>query len=37
MLTAHARNPYEGPRKIVVAMGELINEAELPATQGIRR
>jgi alpha-ketoglutarate-dependent taurine dioxygenase len=25
MLTAHARNPYIGPRKIVVAMGEMIN------------
>ena len=23
MLTAHARNPYVGPRKIVVAMGEM--------------
>ena len=23
MLVAHARNPYAGPRKIVVAMGEL--------------
>ncbi|MFN2633273.1 MAG: condensation domain-containing protein, partial [Thermoanaerobaculia bacterium] len=29
MMTAHARNPYVGPRKIVVAMGEMIqmNEA----------
>ncbi|MDF5732843.1 MAG: condensation domain-containing protein [Rhizonema sp. PD38] len=24
MLTAHGRSPYEGPRKIVVAMGEMI-------------
>ncbi len=26
MLTAHGRNPYIGPRKIVVAMGEMIKE-----------
>jgi hypothetical protein len=26
MLVAHARNPYVGPRRIVVAMGELISE-----------
>jgi hypothetical protein len=25
MLTAHGRNPYVGSRKIVVAMGEMIN------------
>ncbi|WP_066383169.1 non-ribosomal peptide synthetase [Anabaena sp. CA = ATCC 33047] len=25
MLTAHARNPYVGKRKIVVAMGEIVN------------
>jgi len=24
MLTAHARNPYVGSRKIVVAMGEML-------------
>ncbi|HEY0602350.1 MAG TPA: TauD/TfdA family dioxygenase, partial [Herpetosiphonaceae bacterium] len=29
MLVAHARNPYVGPRKIVVAMGEMIGEADL--------
>ncbi|MBW4505895.1 MAG: amino acid adenylation domain-containing protein [Scytonematopsis contorta HA4267-MV1] len=28
MLTAHGRNPYVGQRKIVVAMGELINSVE---------
>jgi amino acid adenylation domain-containing protein len=28
MLTAHGRNPYVGSRKIVVAMGELINSVE---------
>jgi alpha-ketoglutarate-dependent taurine dioxygenase len=26
MLMAHARNPYEGERKIVVAMGEMIEQ-----------
>ena len=25
MLTAHSRNPYQGPRKIVVALGEIVN------------
>jgi alpha-ketoglutarate-dependent taurine dioxygenase len=29
MLVAHARNPYVGPRRIVVAMGELISEGLL--------
>jgi alpha-ketoglutarate-dependent taurine dioxygenase len=29
MLVAHARNPYVGRRKIVVAMGEMINSKEL--------
>jgi amino acid adenylation domain-containing protein len=29
MLTAHARNPYVGERKIVVAMGEMVEEREL--------
>jgi alpha-ketoglutarate-dependent taurine dioxygenase len=29
MLIAHARNPYIGPRKIVVAMGEMIAESDL--------
>ena len=37
MLTAHARNPYEGPRKIVVAMGELINESDLTDGSGNQR
>ena len=27
MLTAHSRNPFTGPRKIVVAMGEMIAES----------
>jgi hypothetical protein len=27
MLVAHARNPYVGPRRIVVAMGELISQS----------
>jgi alpha-ketoglutarate-dependent taurine dioxygenase len=29
MLTAHARNPYEGARKILVAMGEMFSEDQL--------
>jgi alpha-ketoglutarate-dependent taurine dioxygenase len=29
MLVAHSRNPYVGPRKIVVAMGEMINREEI--------
>ncbi|MBW4417621.1 MAG: amino acid adenylation domain-containing protein [Myxacorys californica WJT36-NPBG1] len=29
MLTAHGRNPYVGPRKIVVAMGELISNPSI--------
>ena len=29
MLTAHSRNPFVGTRKIVVAMGEMINKEEI--------
>ncbi|HYW19649.1 MAG TPA: amino acid adenylation domain-containing protein [Nodularia sp. (in: cyanobacteria)] len=29
MLTAHARNPYVGERKIVVAMGEIVNSKNI--------
>ncbi len=29
MLVAHARNPYTGKRKIVVAMGEIINSTDI--------
>ena len=29
MLVAHARNPYEGPRKIAVAMGEMFDQSRL--------
>jgi hypothetical protein len=29
MLTAHARNPYVGKRKIVVAMGEIVNSQDI--------
>jgi alpha-ketoglutarate-dependent taurine dioxygenase len=29
MLVAHSRNPYEGARKIVVAMGEMFEQSEL--------
>jgi len=28
MLVAHSRNPYQGPRKIVVAMGEMRHQGE---------
>jgi alpha-ketoglutarate-dependent taurine dioxygenase len=31
MLVAHARNPYVGPRKIVVAMGEMFEKQDLPS------
>lgn len=30
MLVAHARNPFVGPRKIVVAMGDMVARHELP-------
>jgi len=33
MLAAHARDPYEGPRKIVVAMGAMCDRAALAAAQ----
>ncbi|MGQ3127888.1 SDR family NAD(P)-dependent oxidoreductase [Variovorax sp.] len=40
MLAAHARDPYEGPRKIVVAMGAMFDRAALegapPATADTR-
>ncbi|SFH12235.1 non-ribosomal peptide synthetase [Pseudomonas sp. NFACC45] len=43
MLVAHARDPFEGPRKIVVAMGDMYERSALegqadagPAIQGIR-
>ena len=36
MLTAHGRNPYSGPRKIVVAMGEMMKQADMPAEQTAR-
>ena len=29
MLTAHARDSYVGPRKIVVALGDLVEGAEI--------
>lgn len=29
MLTSHARNPYKGPRKMAVAMGDLIGNQDL--------
>ncbi|MDP9785927.1 non-ribosomal peptide synthase/polyketide synthase [Pseudomonas fluorescens] len=43
MLVAHARDPFEGPRKIVVAMGDMYDRSALenpasagPTTQGSR-
>ena len=30
MLTAHARNPYEGQRKIYVSMGDMVTLNDLP-------
>ena len=32
MLAAHARDPFEGPRKIVVAMGDMFERADLKAS-----
>ncbi len=29
MLTAHGRNPFAGPRKIVVAMGEMMSKEDI--------
>jgi alpha-ketoglutarate-dependent taurine dioxygenase len=29
MLVAHSRNPFSGPRKIVVALGAMVNQSEL--------
>jgi acyl-CoA synthetase (AMP-forming)/AMP-acid ligase II/alpha-ketoglutarate-dependent taurine dioxygenase/acyl carrier protein len=34
MLAAHARDPYEGPRKIVVAMGDIYERSALEEAQG---
>ncbi|MET3441655.1 amino acid adenylation domain-containing protein [Variovorax paradoxus] len=34
MLAAHARDPYEGPRKIVVAMGAMCDRAALAQAPG---
>jgi alpha-ketoglutarate-dependent taurine dioxygenase len=31
ILTTHARDSFEGPRHIVVAMGNMIKTADLPA------
>jgi alpha-ketoglutarate-dependent taurine dioxygenase len=35
MLTAHARNPFAGPREILAALGEIITEKEI-ASEGSR-
>ena len=31
MMVAHSRNPYVGPRKIVVAMGDMMSISEQPS------
>jgi hypothetical protein len=36
MLTAHGRDSYVGPRKIVVALGDLIDGAEVDRINGVR-
>jgi hypothetical protein len=36
MLAAHARDPYEEPRRIVVAMGEMFSRADLAATASMQ-
>lgn len=33
MLAAHARDPFEGPRKIVVAMGDMFDRSALQASR----
>jgi hypothetical protein len=33
MLVAHARDPFEGPRKIVVAMGDMFDRSALESAQ----
>ncbi|PLC06711.1 non-ribosomal peptide synthetase [Variovorax sp. RO1] len=35
MLAAHARDPYEGPRKIVVAMGAMFERSTLRAAEAV--
>ncbi len=35
MLAAHARDPYEGPRKIVVAMGAMFERSALRAAEAV--
>ncbi|WP_192560201.1 non-ribosomal peptide synthase/polyketide synthase [Pseudomonas allokribbensis] len=34
MLVAHARDPFEGPRKIVVAMGDMFDHSDLQGARG---
>jgi hypothetical protein len=29
MLTAHARNPFSGPREILAALGEVVTEKDI--------
>ncbi|MFJ2285796.1 non-ribosomal peptide synthase/polyketide synthase [Pseudomonas iridis] len=36
MLVAHARDPFEGPRKIVVAMGDMYDHSSLKPGQTVR-
>jgi alpha-ketoglutarate-dependent taurine dioxygenase len=34
MLTAHGRDPYVGPRKLVVALGDIVNSADVDQMAG---
>jgi hypothetical protein len=36
MLTAHARDPFVGPRKIVVALGDLVEGAEVDRRNAVQ-
>ncbi|MEZ7207270.1 TauD/TfdA family dioxygenase [Pseudoalteromonas sp. DY56-GL79] len=36
MLAAHARDPFEGPRKIVVAMGDIYTQQELQHANNVK-
>lgn len=37
MLAAHARDPFEGPRKIVVAMGDMYEQEQLQAAPELKQ
>jgi hypothetical protein len=33
MLTAHARNPFSGPREILAALGEVVTERDIEGSR----